>query len=202
MSNNEAKQRLGSVLVVGGCGFLGHHIVRQLASSGQASAIGVLDLRTDRNRLSSDDNDDDDDYGFGVEGDGRPRTAVRYFDGDISSVESIRPVFDEFQPDVVIHTASPTVMGTPRDVLYRVNVTGTKNLVEVAAGLKGRCKAFVYTSTSSVISDGKSSLVNADERWPYVPPELQEEYYAQTKVGGDGRPSGRTGGSLFWLFGR
>lgn len=84
-----------------------------------------------------------------------------------------------------------------------MNVEGTKNLIDVAGAGGGSeggsgemskketrtnntrraCRAFVFTSSPSVISDGKSDLVNADERWPYVPLEKQEEYYAQTKVG-------------------
>jgi sterol-4alpha-carboxylate 3-dehydrogenase (decarboxylating) len=43
-------------------------------------------------------------------------------------------------------------------------------------------KALVYTSSASVISDSATDLINADERWPIIPPQAQAEYYAQTKV--------------------
>ncbi|KAI9884359.1 MAG: kinesin-like protein Klp8 [Watsoniomyces obsoletus] len=170
------QQPLGTVLVIGGCGFLGHHIVQALSDSGQASTIAVLDLRTDRNRLSSSSSSSSNPNGP------PSSSSIQYFDADITSVSSILPIFQQVKPDVVIHTASPTVMGTPKKVLYQVNVEGTKNLVEVAGRKDVGCKAFVYTSSPSVISDGKSDLVNADERWPYVADEVQEEYYAQTKA--------------------
>ncbi len=45
-----ARQNLGSVLVVCGCGFLGHRIVAQLIDSDATTKISVLDLKIDRNR--------------------------------------------------------------------------------------------------------------------------------------------------------
>ena len=158
MDQPDQRQSLGSVLVVGGCGFLGHHIVQALVKSGQASTVMVLDLHTTHNRQAD----------------------VQYYQGDISSRSSVNSIFDDVKPDVVIHTASPSGTGAAHDLLRRVNVVGTKNLVELAG--RNGCKAFVFTSSPSVISDGQSDLINADERWGYIPPEAQTEYYAQTKV--------------------
>jgi sterol-4alpha-carboxylate 3-dehydrogenase (decarboxylating) len=53
--------------------------------------------------------------------------------------------------------------------------------VECAAGIR-EVKAFVYTSSASVVHDTVSDLVNADERWPCVRGKLQKEYYSETKV--------------------
>ncbi len=169
-----ADQDLGSVLVIGGCGFLGHHIVQQLyaqqnahtsSATGQPhSSLSVLDLRTTRNRLPES-------------------SGVRYFDGDITSPESIAPVFAKVRPAVVIHTASPPVIAatsTSRALYYNVNVVGTGNLLEAAA--EHGVKAFVYTSSASVVADGRSDLVNADERWPYVEEGKGFDDYGMTKV--------------------
>ncbi len=157
MASGKASKSLGKVVVVGGCGFLGHHIVSQLSESYDAR-IFVLD-RTTRNRLDG----------------------VDYYDADITSVSAIRQIFDEVKPDVIIHTAAlpPTV--TSKELLRRVNVEGTRNLVECAAGIR-EVKAFVYTSSASVVHDTVSDLVNADERWPCVRGKLQKEYYSETKV--------------------
>ncbi|KAG9232720.1 sterol-4-alpha-carboxylate 3-dehydrogenase like protein [Amylocarpus encephaloides] len=154
-----AKKQLGNVLVIGGCGFLGHHIVNLLLES-YTSKISVLDVRTTRNR--------------------RPDTdGVSYYDGDITSLESLIPIFEKIRPDVVIHTASPTLLGGNKDLYYKVNVQGTKCVVEACkrTGVKG----LVYTSSASVVSDNATDLINADERWPVIPPESQTEYYSQTK---------------------
>jgi sterol-4alpha-carboxylate 3-dehydrogenase (decarboxylating) len=88
------------------------------------------------------------------------------------------------KPDVVINTASPPWHGK-HELLRKVNIDGTRTLVEVAGGKHGdwggKCKAFVHTSSSSVVHDGESDLLNADERYPYVCPNPWE-YYSETKV--------------------
>ncbi|PKY07142.1 C-3 sterol dehydrogenase/C-4 decarboxylase [Aspergillus campestris IBT 28561] len=184
---------LGTVLVVGGCGFLGWHIVDQLLNfpsendpsvalpkpSGDprfeypklserypknVAKVAVVDLRTTNNRLPGAD----------------------YYDGDITSVESMLDVFRAVKPDVVIHTATPSVLDGNKPLLRKVNVDGTKTLLEVAGGAHGdwgsKCKAFVYTSSSSVVHDTQSDLINVTEEWPYVRGERQLEYYSETKA--------------------
>ena len=64
--------------------------------------------------------------------------------------------------------------------MYAVNVGGTKNLIEESK--KIGVKAFVYTSSPSVVSDAQTDLVNADERYTVIRGKLQGEYYSDTKV--------------------
>ena len=154
------KKSLGNVLVIGGCGFLGHHIVNLIHESYTAS-ISVLDLHTTRNRRPDSD-------------------GVTYHNGDITTLSSILPVFEKAKPDVVIHTASPTLAGGSKAMYKKVNVDGTSCVIEACQ--KSGVKALVYTSSASVISDNASDLINADERWPIIPPTAQTEYYSQTKV--------------------
>ncbi len=158
--SSKSKRPLGNVLVIGGCGFLGHHIVNLLLSS-YTSKISVLDVRTTRNRRPDSD-------------------GVQYFDGDITSLSSILPIFEKVKPDVVVHTASPNLVGALKELYYKVNVEGTKCVIESCQ--KTNVKALVYTSSASVISNNATDLVNADERWPVIPPKAQTEYYSQTKV--------------------
>lgn len=80
----------------------------------------------------------------------------------------------------MIHTASPNLVGASKELYYKVNVEGTKCVI--GACQKANVKALVYTSSASVISDNATDLVNADERWPVIPPKAQTEYYSQTKV--------------------
>jgi sterol-4alpha-carboxylate 3-dehydrogenase (decarboxylating) len=154
------KTPLGNILVIGGCGFLGHHIVDLIHESYTAS-ISVLDLHTTRNRRPDSD-------------------GVAYYNGDITTVSSILPVFEKAKPDVVIHTASPTLAGGSKEMYQKVNVDGTRCVIEACQ--KSGVKVLVYTSSASVISDNASDLINADERWPVIPPSAQTEYYSQTKV--------------------
>lgn len=154
------KLPLGNVAVIGGCGFLGHHIVDLLHSS-YTCKISVVDLFTTRNRRPDAD-------------------GIGYYDGDITSVSSLVTIFEKIKPDVVIHTASPNLMGANNDLYYKVNVEGTKCVIEACQ--KTGVKALVYTSSSSVISDTVNDVVNGSEKFPVIPPKLQLEYYSTTKV--------------------
>ena len=198
---------LGTVLVVGGCGFLGSHLINQLmnfpnenseeASNGDIKGstllkprtstttlpksssfhfpslksryptytntkVHVLDLRCNKNRLPG----------------------VDYHEADITTPEVVLEVFKKVKPDVVFHTASPP-WDSPKPILHKVNVGGTKVLLEVAGGQHGSwggtCKGLVYTSSSSVIHDSHTDLIFADERYPVVIPN-PVEYYSETKV--------------------
>lgn len=165
MGSEKPKKSFGSVLVIGGCGFLGHHIVNQLLESYDAE-VSVVDLRTDRNRVSS----------------------ASYYDADITSELSVREVLEKVRPTVIIHTASPTFTdteGSNKALYKKVNVDGTRNLIE-RAGEIGTVKAFIYTSSASIIHDTVSDLVNADERWPVLRAPQQREYYSETKAIAEG----------------
>ncbi len=161
MESEKPPRSLGSVLVVGGCGFLGHHIVSQLLESYDAQ-VSVIDLRTELNRFP----------------------LAKYYDADITSESAVRSVLTEVKPTVIIHTASPNFVsdeGKNKALYKKVNVNGTQNLID-RAGEIGCVKAFVYTSSSSVIHDSISPLINADERWPTLRAPLQREYYSETKA--------------------
>ncbi|KAI9740290.1 MAG: erg26, C-3 sterol dehydrogenase [Cirrosporium novae-zelandiae] len=157
MSAVSAPPRLGSVLVIGGCGFLGHHLVSQLVENATAT-ISVADLSTNANRLPN----------------------VSYYDLDITSASATKSLLEELHPNVVIHTASPRHNEPRKELLRKVNIDGTTNLLE-AAGAAG-VKAFVYTSSASVVHDSKSDLAYVDERWPYCRGAAQKEYYSETKA--------------------
>lgn len=98
---------------------------------------------------------------------------------DLTDSALIRRIFADVRPDVVIHTASPK-FDAPMDILYKVNVEGTKTLLQIAKESGASC--FVYTSLASVISDGRTDLRAAVERFPLVTGDQQPEYYVHTKV--------------------
>jgi sterol-4alpha-carboxylate 3-dehydrogenase (decarboxylating) len=157
--NAEPKPSLGNVVVTGGCGFLGHHIVDLLVKRHPSTQVSVLDLRTSINR--------------------NPSSNVSYHDADITQLDAVKALFSRIRPDVVIHTASP-VFNAKNEVHYKVNVEGTKNLLQAAQ--ETGVKAFVYTSSASVIYNPKTELINADETWPLITGDAQPEYYTTTKA--------------------
>lgn len=157
----EEKVKLGHVLVTGGSGFLGHHIVSLLSSRGACTKITALDIKQPP----------------------KPVPGVEYEEGDITDYDSMLKLFGKLKPESVIHTASPHAMNKNKDLFYKVNVEGTKNLVRAAqdAGVI----VFVYTSSASVIHDGVHDLINADESYPLAFGKDQPDYYVATKAQAD-----------------
>ena len=147
-----------NVLVVGGCGFLGHHIVSHLLDKN--ARVSVLDFNLDRNRCD----------------------AVDYHRANICVKSDVESVLNKVRPQVIIHTASPIAMASNNSALYyAVNVDGTRNLLECARDLK-TVNAFVYTSSASVAHDTVSNLVNADESFPLLFLPVQKDVYGHTKA--------------------
>lgn len=148
---------LGHVLVTGGSGGLASQIISMLVSRSAITSISSVDLRAPA----------------------EPVEGCNYHFGDLTDEESMTKLFTDIRPNVVIHTASPRY-DSPKEIMYKVNVQGTENLVKIAQ--QTGVKAFVYTSSASVISDQQTDLINADEAYPLVTGAQQPEYYTHTKV--------------------
>ncbi|KAI9792803.1 MAG: erg26, C-3 sterol dehydrogenase [Peltula sp. TS41687] len=155
-------QPLGSVLVVGGCGFLGHHIVRLLLEDPDCDSVAVLDIDVRRNRLSG----------------------VSYHQGDITSAETVHTILAEVQPRVVIHSAAPVPhQERPnRAIFTRVIIDGTANLLKCAAQ-SASVVAFLYTSTCAVLEGSEWTF--ADETYPLLKGRLNRDPYRETKAVAD-----------------
>ncbi|KAK6843275.1 sterol-4-alpha-carboxylate 3-dehydrogenase protein [Apiospora arundinis] len=160
----QQKPSLGRVVVIGGCGFLGHHVVNLLLRSWNCSHVCVLDMQCTRNRRPASD-------------------GVEYVDANITDPDQLVKEFGRIQPDVVIHTASPPAQGSgnvSHDLFRRVNIEGTRNVV--TACQQTGVKALVFTSSASIMSDNKNDLINASETYPVIRGKAQSEYYSETKA--------------------
>ncbi|KAI1649808.1 sterol-4-alpha-carboxylate 3-dehydrogenase [Daldinia loculata] len=163
MSEATTKPLLGNVLVIGGCGFLGHHVVNILLRDWKCT-VSVVDLKCQRNRRPESD-------------------GVQYVEVDITDADGLVKVFGKLKPDVVIHTASPPAQGlgaVANEVFKKVNVDGTRAVI--AACQQNGVKALVYTSSASVMSNNKDDLINANEDYPVIRGKMQTEYYSETKA--------------------
>lgn len=148
------------ILVVGGSGFLGHHMIQDLIGSGvHPTQIHILDLNA--SKISE--------------------PGLTYHCTDITRSPDVQRVLQLVKPGVVFHMVSPYPFAADRALLERVNITGTSNLIS-AAQKAGSVKAFVYTSSSSVIHDPNRPLCNADENYPILYFPEQPNYYSYTKA--------------------
>ena len=135
----------GPIIVTGGCGLLGFHIVQALLKDPAAGPITVVSRNPTTNIFDG----------------------VKYIAGDISDVAFLDRLFEDIKPEVIIHTASPkpTDEKVTEETFIDVNVNGTKNLVEASKKFPS-VKAFVQSSTVNVITGSEHIMIKEDAR-PY-----------------------------------
>ncbi|KAF2250969.1 NAD(P)-binding protein [Trematosphaeria pertusa] len=141
-----------TVLVVGGAGFVGYHLVSHFIAHATFAEVFVLS----RSASSSKNR---------VEG-------AAYLSSDITNLASIERILDHVKPDVIIHAASPSpVTGTAKEY-HAVNIVGTQNLLKYAKQ-SNYVRAFIYTSSSTLAkgavhidTDETCALANTDPKAP------------------------------------
>jgi UDP-glucose 4-epimerase len=127
------------ILVTGGAGYIGSHVVRQLGSAGE-SVISLDNLST----------------GFEA-----AVTAGELIVGDTSDAELLEKLFSSHDIDTVMHFAAHTIV--PESVAdplkyYRNNTASSRTLLEAAA--RHGVRNIVFSSTAAVYGippDGKAS---------------------------------------------
>ena len=151
------------ILVTGGAGFIGSHVVDAYVDSGIEVAV-VDDLSTG-NRSNVD---------------GR----VRFYETDICSPDLLR-IFRGFRPDVVSHHAaqmsvSASVKQPMKDA--RTNVLGTINVLD-CAGRVGTRKVVFASSGGTVYGDAKEvptkETAVLQARSPYAASKISGECYLE-----------------------
>lgn len=150
------------VLVIGGAGFVGSHLVDQLTLE-PVREIVVLDnlVRGARANLSR------------AAGDGR----VRVVEGDVTDVALLRELMGG--TDYVFHLAALWLfecVHEPRSAL-EVNVVGTFNVAEAAQ--RAGVKKVVYSSSASVYGDAVFTPMTEDH------PFNNRTMYGATKIAGE-----------------
>ena len=89
--------------------------------------------------------------------------------------DQLREIFQD--AEVVFHTAAKVEMWGAYPDFYRVNVLGTKNVINACR--QAGVPYLVYTSSPSVIADG-TNLCNVDETYPYA--KNYKANYPKTKA--------------------
>ena len=159
------------VLITGGAGFIGSHLVERIAAKNHVRVLDVL--RRDALRPAGLDR----------------LPNVELVIGDVMDRAAVdRAVADR---DIVIHMASiagvDTVIKHPVDTM-RISLLGTANVLE-AAHASGSCRRFVDFSTSEVfgrfayhVTEFDATTLGAvgEARWTYAVAKLATEHLAMT----------------------
>jgi UDP-glucuronate 4-epimerase len=170
-----------NILITGGAGFIGSHLIDSLMLSGKYNVTCVdnfdnfYDPSIKRNNIEAHINSD----------------LFRLVEADITD-KTLQEQLDE-QYDVVVHLAAKAgVRPSLKDpVLYQhVNVTGLQNILEIAR--KRSVKQFVFASSSSVYG------VNPNFPWKENNIDLMPvSPYASSKIAGEWL--GKTYSNLFGM---
>lgn len=159
-------QKRNRILVTGGAGFIGSHLVDQLVEAGHA--VTVLDNFSTgkKDNLTAAQRNGD----------------VKIITGSILDFDAIDAAMQDC--DLVYHLAVECVrrsLAFPLDN-HQVNATGTLNLLELARQRK--VKRFVYCSSSEVYGNCQDNLLNEEKTvceptTVYGAAKLAGEYYAK-----------------------
>ncbi len=147
-----------SVLVTGGAGFLGSHLVEQFVAAGEQTALIDTLSRGRRSWIHEE---------------------AELHELDIRDGPALERAIAQAGPEVVVHLAAmhfiPAVDGAP-DLAWDINVNGTQTLLD--ALLQRPPRLLVFASTAAVYPDRRGPI---DETCPPDPPDL----YGRTKLAGE-----------------
>jgi len=158
----------GTILVTGGMGFIGSNFVRHIHSTYPAVHVVNLDKLTyagNPRNLADIQND----------------SRYTFIRGDICDEEGVARVFEDHQPQVIVHFAAESHVDRSiqqADDFIRTNVQGTRVLLD--AGRKWSIRRFLHISTDEVYGTLGLSGAFTEES-----PLLPNSPYAASKAGAD-----------------
>ncbi|OIR23720.1 dTDP-glucose 4,6-dehydratase [Bathymodiolus thermophilus thioautotrophic gill symbiont] len=153
------------LLITGGAGFIGSAVIRHIINNTNHSVINVDKLTYAGNLESLALVEDSDRYAFER--------------ADICDMTTMRCIFSEYQPDIVMHLAAESHVDRSIDEpgeFIQTNIVGTYVLLEVAKdywsdliGSKKNNFKFHHVSTDEVYGDLKRADDLFTEETPYAP---------------------------------
>ncbi|KAL8924175.1 MAG: hypothetical protein Q9172_002797 [Xanthocarpia lactea] len=150
----------GSVLVIGGCGFVGFHVVHQFSRDSRTSSVSVISRNPRNNRLPQ----------------------VEYHSGDISDLDQLRLLIHKISPTVIVHSASPSAVSATADEFEKITIQGTKNLLMAAEEVPS-VRAFIFTSSATMAAGPEH--IDLDENTKLADAMPDSNVYAKTKAQAD-----------------
>ena len=144
-----------NILVTGGAGYIGSHIVEQLVKNKKNKILIYDNLSTGRKMLVN--------------------KKAKFIKGDIKNIKLLKKIIINFNIQAIIHLAGClNISESEKDKkkYYKNNFIGSKNLV--LACEKTNIKYFIFSSTCSVYGNVKGSVSEKKKANP-------KNYYAFTK---------------------
>jgi len=160
MSSLFIRNKSLKILITGGSGFLGRHIVKEFLEAGSLMdirLIRVFDLKSypDNGNLTDE--------------------RIEFFQADIRDLDALNKACMGI--DIVIHSAAIVDWGTHSEKeVFDVNVGGTENVIRACK--ENGIVILVFTSSLDAVYNGEP-LVNIDENVPY--PENHSNMYCRSK---------------------
>ncbi|MFX0015346.1 MAG: NAD-dependent epimerase/dehydratase family protein [Promethearchaeota archaeon] len=135
------------VMVTGGTGFVGSHIVDALEKHFPTSNISLIVRDISKAKM-------------------RAEAGITLFQGDMTDSKSLILAISTFQPNVIVHTAALADDWAPLSQLIAVNAQGTQNIID--AMLQSNNAKFLIHISSSGVYPRKASI-HLTEDTPYGP---------------------------------
>jgi UDP-glucose 4-epimerase len=142
-STTQVKEKLMNVLVTGGAGYIGSHVVEMLIEQGH-SVVVFDNLCTGHRAAVHKD--------------------ALFFEGDLLDVQAVRDCFNQHQFDGVMHFASHIQVGESMTAPFkylRDNVFGITNLLEAVT--RQDVKRFILSSTANLYDQPQRIPITEDE---------------------------------------
>lgn len=156
---------MAKILVTGGAGFIGSAVIRHIINETNDSVVNVDKLTYAGNLSSLDPVSSNDRYAFEQV--------------DICDSKALHRVFEQYQPDLIMHLAAESHVDRSIDgpaAFIETNIVGTYNLLEVARSyyqsLDGEKQAnfkFHHISTDEVFGDLEGTDDLFTEQTSYAP---------------------------------
>ena len=161
-----------NILVTGGCGFIGNHVIRNALLIPGVSAVVNLDLLTYSGNLLNLEDVNDERYSF--------------IHGSITDSQIVQKTLQDFDIDVILHLAAESHVDRSINSVQpfiETNIDGTRVLLEavVSASNSGKKIAFVHVSTDEVYG----SLERDDDSFTEESPLNPQNPYAASKASSD-----------------
>lgn len=152
------KQKVKTILVTGGAGFIGSHLIEALLKEKNVRVVCVdnfdnaYDPRLKRRNIKHFLKD----------------SRFVLYENDIRDAKKMKEIFAKEKPEAVVHLAAKTdtrkTINAPHECIS-VNIGGTLNLLECAKDFG--VKKFIFISSSSVYGNKNSAPFNENDQTDY-----------------------------------